>query len=187
MGGPGGRTPGPLREHGSAEVTEPRDDNGDDLFAPAPIALKNRALQALGVIAVQSARLEWALVGLRSILDDGKSHQEQMSEGRAKEHVKAIRRHLTPFPDAGPVAETLRWAEDAQRLLTERGNVMHSGWVVDEATGMLESHHMRSGRRDPFSQAAIDSLAERLGIHVAVGPAYWAFAILAKDARRDED
>lgn len=73
-------------------MTEPPDDNGDDLFAPAPIALQDRALQALGVIAVQSARLEWALVGLHSILDDGKSHQEQMSEGRAKEHVKSMSR-----------------------------------------------------------------------------------------------
>ena len=114
-----------------------------------------------------------------------------MAEGRAKEHVKAIRRYMAPHaesgPISGPVSEAIWWAEEAERLLIERGNVMHSAWVVDEATGTLESHHMRSGRRTPFSQEALDGLAGRLGIHVAVGPAYWTFAILARDLGETPD
>ena len=150
---------------------------------PAPIPLNDHALQALGAIAVQSARLEWFLVGLHALLDESSlPHREYLREGRAKEHVKAIRRHLADADESGPLEETVRWAEEAARLLGLRGDVMHSSWVVNTG-GTLTTSHMRSGQERPFDQAELDDLALALGVHVAMAPAYWAFAVLWAEQR----
>jgi hypothetical protein len=144
---------------------------------PAPLPLDDEALRALGVIAVQSARVEWQLAGLRSVVDKSRSHVEHLRSGRAVEHVRAIRRYLeTNESWAGPDAtsETALWAEQAGRLY-ERGNIMHSAWVIDGDTS-LTRRNMRTGDDHPFDQAILDELGHRLGLHAATGYIYMFLA-----------
>jgi hypothetical protein len=151
---------------------------------PASVALDEKALLALGLIAVQAARLEWFLVGLHAICDKSRTHEQHLKEGRPAEHAKAIAAFLEPHRAHGPIVETIWWADEAVRLLKQRGDLMHSGWVVNDE-GNVQSHHMRSGDRRDFSQVELDDLATRLGVHVAAGPAYWTFVILIVEDRLD--
>lgn len=145
------------------------------MFEPAPVPVGDDALRALGVIAIQSARLEWFLVGLHALCDKSKTHQEHLREGRAAEHGKAIIRLVEPYSSVPPIKESIWWVNEAVRLLGKRGDLMHSGWVTDDADAVLQTFHMRTGERRPFDQAEMDDLAYRLGVHVASGPAHWFF------------
>lgn len=151
---------------------------------PAPLELDEPALLALGTIAVQSARLEWALVGLHAACDKSKTHQQHLAVGQPATHGKAIKEHLEGNSWRG-AKECITWADEAVRLLKRRGDLMHSGWVVGEDDGVLRSHHMRSGESRPFDQAELDDLVYRLGLHVALGGYQWLAAFLIAEGHED--
>lgn len=162
---------------------EPRYRAGVEV-RPASLPLDDRALQTLGVIAVQSARVEWQLAGLHAVIDTSRGHVEHVRKGRPDEHVKAIRVYFKSnksWAGSGATAETIWWAEEAQRLLYQRGNIMHSSWVIDaeeeSSAGRVTRRHMKTGEERPFDQAELDDLAYRLGLHAATGYAYMAFAM----------
>ena len=63
------------------------------------------------------------------MVDRSRSNDEHLRLARAGEHAKVIREYLEENESwAGPDAteETIWWAEQAERLLYERGSIMHS-------------------------------------------------------------
>jgi len=101
-------------------------------------------LSLLGAIAVDSARIEWGLSGLLGFLTN--IAQDDALHLAIDRQVKEIKRGVKQVPGweaslfAGAV---LHWAGEAQRLLVERGNLMHSAWIVGSDTEPADQ--VRSG------------------------------------------
>lgn len=150
---------------------------------PAPLPLDDDALRAIGVIAVQAARVEWQLAGIRAVVDRSMSHEQHLRQGRAKDHAKAIRMYLEEHESwAGPeaTAECIQWAEEAAQSLFERGNLVHSGWVTttdDDGVTQLARRHMKTGHEYPFSQPDLEELGLKLGELAATGYLFMAVAM----------
>lgn len=157
---------------------------GSMSFDPADLPLDDVGLRALGVIAVQAARVEWQLAGLRSIVDPSLTHQQHVRQGRPREHVRVIRAHLRAnesWAGPGPTTETIWWAEEAERLLVERGNILHLGWLMGDGDVVpgeaVTGLHHKTGAQRTLHQADLDDLGHRLGVHAAAGFVYWLFAM----------
>ncbi|MBB5788783.1 hypothetical protein [Jiangella mangrovi] len=150
---------------------------------PAPLPLDDEALRAIGVIAVQSARVEWQLTGIRAVVDRSMSHEEHLRQGKAKAHAKTIRAYLQEHESwAGPeaTAECIQWADEAAQLLFERGNLVHSGWVTttdDDGVFHLTRRHMKTGDEYPFSHTDLEELGHKLGMLATTGHMFMAVAM----------
>jgi hypothetical protein len=141
-----------------------------------PTALTDEALRLIGAIAVESARLEWQFAGLRSIVDPTITHIDALGvphDRQVKEilgHLQARENDIIGVPD-----EIIDWAKGALRLLKRRGDLMHSSWVLGEA-GAVESHHLRSGRKEPVDPAPLAEFVDELREYVRTGVALWLSA-----------
>jgi hypothetical protein len=141
-----------------------------------PTPLTDEALRLIGAIAVEAARLEWQLAGLRSVVDTSMTHEEALSVPHDRQ-VKEIRRHLEERRDEiiGVPEEITEWVSGALRLLKRRGDVMHSSWALGEA-GVVESHHLKSGKREPVIPEMLADFAAELRQHVQMGVVLWLSA-----------
>lgn len=88
-------------------------------------------LPMLGALAVDSARIEWGLAGLLGILrNHGLSEPLDLPADRAVREIrKAVSVFRNPETDAWAGA-VIYWARKAKNLLKQRGDLMHSSWIV---------------------------------------------------------
>lgn len=132
-----------------------------------PTPLTDEALRLIGAIAVESARLEWQLAGLRRALDRSRSHVEFLAVPHDRQ-AKEIIRLLREGDPIAPKDEVIAWVRGASRLLACRGDLMHSSWVLGPAGG-VETHHLKSGDRHPLNLDALRELLAELHDHVSIG------------------
>jgi hypothetical protein len=107
-----------------------------------PTGLSDEALRQIGVIAVESARLEWFLAGLVSTLHPDISHEEALRK-RNSQKVALILRQLEEHHSwlgEGATDDTRRWTQRAGELLTQRGDLMHCTWILGESGELVSSH-----------------------------------------------
>jgi hypothetical protein len=95
-----------------------------------------------------------------------------------------IRRDLGPSRSDGDafVGAISYWTEAAFDLLSRRGMLMHSAWIVgratDEAQVSVYTQHNRSGATDRRSVEELAAFAKELHDHMSDYPAMWAAATL---------
>ena len=133
----------------------------------------DEALRLIGVIAVESARLEWGLAGLLSMTTLERDHVAALDvphDRAAKEIVRAFRTRPSWLGD-GATNDLIRWTQNATKLLKRRGDLMHSTWITGENPGVgPQSSHLKSGRQEPVDVASLDSFATEVTGHVHGSP-----------------
>jgi hypothetical protein len=90
-------------------------------------------LPYVGAIAIDSARLEWGLAQLRSMLTN--QPLEGILRKKNREQVDAIKEALQAASgtDRELWADAITsWATTAQDLLKKRGDLMHSWWILGD-------------------------------------------------------
>jgi hypothetical protein len=138
----------------------------------------DEALRQIGLIAVYAAALERNLAALaaNSNISLGMQHFLKMSN---KQKLKTIQNHLTERrdfarserADASRRKRAVTWAEVAVELLRERGDLMHSEWIIARlvpdrrAPKHLLAHHLSSGTRTPVDLDKLTDLADRIAGH----------------------
>ena len=139
------------------------------------------ALKLIGAIAVESARLEAQLYGLRDILRGHHSEKTDYSESHnkvAKNCRKLAEQLKNVLTDE--VADGIgKWAMDASELLYQRGDLMHSTWILGD-TGVM-SLHLRTRNTKPVDRNELEGLLERIRAHIELGPVAWLYAVLGSD------
>ena len=136
-------------------------------------------LPILGAVAVDAARIEWGLVGIRALLQPGRGFSEgfTIAHDRLVRGIRGDLRTLDPTMSAIWAPTILHWVTVASSLLRTRGELMHSAWIVgtDSSTGQLtvyvRNHRVAEAKRQSVPE--FQALAERLHTHMDAYPAIW--------------
>jgi len=152
----------------------------------------DEALKCLGLIAIGSAALEANLARLAANANDDLDYWTALRTSNKKK-VQAIktglqdRRNLdrSERRDIAGRKRAVVWAEHALGLLQQRGDLMHSEWIIARrisdrrAPKELLGRHLSSGRRTPVDPEALHALADQIGNHADRYRLIWHFAIRA--------
>jgi hypothetical protein len=139
-------------------------------------------LPLIGELAVDSARLEWGLVVLYAILQPNTGFSEGFhipQDKLIKEIKRAVKRCGSWKELSGP--ELISWVVEASRLLKQRGEIMHSSWIVGTAseTGTSEVYRTHHRTQSPalYRLRELKSLVERQHAHMATYPEAYTMAV----------
>jgi hypothetical protein len=149
----------------------------------------DEALRCLGLIAVGAAALEANLARLATLANDDLEYRTvlRLSNRKKVEAVRSglqVRRNLygTERRDTAGRKRAIAWAEDALGLLQQRGDLMHSEWIIARrisdrrAPKELLGHHLSSGRRTPVDPEPLQLLADQIDDHTQRYRRIWQFA-----------
>lgn len=152
----------------------------------------DEALRNLGLIAIGAASLEANLARVAALSDDTIEYSAalRMPNKKKVEIVKAglrVRRNLggTERRDAAGRLRAIRWAQGALELLRQRGDLMHSEWIISRRVSdhreprELLSHHLSSGHKTPIDPDELQILADQITAHSRRYISVYQFAMRA--------
>ncbi|TCC51276.1 hypothetical protein E0H75_14235 [Kribbella capetownensis] len=124
-----------------------------------PIERVDQALSTflphIGAVAVDSARIEWGLSQLVSMLTN--TPLADTLRMKTDQQVREIKRSLRDAaePDHQPWADAITdWATTAKDLLRKRGDLMHSRWIIGDVPSPDDL--VRTGQLTPEQAQRID-------------------------------
>ena len=149
----------------------------------------DEALRCLGLIAVNAAALEANLARLAARADDAVDYKLALKMPNKKK-VQVVTAGLqarrnpngTERRDIAGRKRAIAWAEEALTLLSQRGDLMHSEWIIARrisdrrAPKEWLAEHLSSGRRTPVDPEGLQLLADQIATHAARFRNIWQFA-----------